>query len=65
MASPEVLQRLESRASTAEQLISVLKMQIAQIKTTKASGSYDDQVINLKLNNGLVNYFKSLASIYY
>ena len=44
MASPEVLQRLESRASAAEQLISVLKMQIAQIKTTKASASYDDQV---------------------
>ena len=47
MASPEVLQRLESRAASAEQLISLLKMQIAQIKTTKAAASYDDQVSHL------------------
>jgi hypothetical protein len=31
MATPEILQRLEGRASGAEQLISVLKMQIAQV----------------------------------
>jgi FtsZ-binding cell division protein ZapB len=49
MASSEVLQRLESRATTAEQLIAVLKMQVAQIKTSKSAGPYDDQVEILNL----------------
>ena len=50
MASAEVLQRLEGRASSAEQMISSLKLQIAQIKSASSAGSFDDQV-----NGALVN----------
>ena len=50
MASAEVLQRLEGRASSAEQMISSLKLQIAQIKSASSAGSFDDQV-----NGTLVN----------
>ena len=51
MASTEVLQRLEGRASTAEQMISLLKLQIAQIKSASSAGSFDDQVNGAYVND--------------
>ena len=51
MASAEVLQRLEGRASSAEQMISSLKLQIAQIKSASSAGSIDDQIDRLKKEN--------------
>lgn len=51
MASAEVLSKLEARAGSAEQLISALKLQIAEIKAQKNNAIGNGELDSLKSEN--------------
>ena len=52
MATAEVIKRLSTRATAAEQLIQLLKKQIEEVKLSQgASGNYAQEIQKLKLEN--------------
>jgi len=51
MASTEMMKRLETRASAAEQIITLLKDQIAEIKTCAQNNAYNGEIEQLKSEN--------------
>jgi len=51
MASADMLKRLETRATAAEQVISLLKDQIAEIKAAASTCAYNSEIETLKKEN--------------
>jgi len=51
MASADMLKRLETRATAAEQVISLLKDQIAEIKAAASTCAYNSEIESLKKEN--------------
>jgi len=51
MASAEMISRLETRATNAEQIISLLKDQISEIKASTQNSAYSSEIDQLKVEN--------------
>jgi len=51
MASAEMISRLETRATSAEQIISLLKDQISEIKASAQNSAYNREIDQLKVEN--------------
>ena len=51
MAAAEVIKRLSSRATAAEQMIQILRKQVEEIRSNQGSGNYSQEIQKLKREN--------------